>query len=171
MNVFKSLAAVVFFAGVPVAGGLAAPATVVETEIELKTYPFSDPDPVPATDRTRYPYFFFDGTSATGAPRVWKAVVLENDKVKVTVLPEIGGKVWGAVDKVTGRAFIYYNHVVKFRNISQRGPWCSGGIEFNFGLIGHGPWTATPVSHFVRRNADGSVSCFVSEEELATRTV
>lgn len=171
MNVFKSLAAAVFFAGVPVAGGLAAPATVVETEIELKTYPFSDPDPVPATDRTRYPYFFFDGTSATGAPRVWKAVVLENDKVKVTVLPEIGGKVWGAVDKVTGRAFIYYNHVVKFRNISQRGPWCSGGIEFNFGLIGHGPWTATPVSHFVRRNADGSVSCFVSEEELATRTV
>jgi len=149
----------------------AVPATVVETEVELKTYPFFDPDPVPATEKTRYPYFFIDGTSAVGTPRRWKAVVLENDKVKVTILPEIGGKVWGAVDKVSGREFIYYNHVVKFRNISQRGPWCSGGIEFNFGLLGHGPWTATPVSYFVRRNADGSASCFVSDEELATRTV
>jgi len=145
-------------------------ARIVETELEMKTYPFSDPDPVPATDRTRYPYFFFDGTSDTAAMRKWKAVILENDKVKVTVFPEIGGKVWGAVDKVTGREFIYYNHVVKFRNISQRGPWCSGGIEFNFGIIGHGPWTATPVSYVTRRNADGSVSCFVSETELVTRS-
>ena len=146
-------------------------ATVVETEVELKTYPFSDPDPVPATSLTRYPYFFIDGTSDRGEMRKWRAVVLENEHVKVTMLPEIGGKVWGAVDKKSGREFIYYNHVVKFRNISQRGPWCSGGIEFNFGIIGHGPWTATPVSYCVRTNADGSASCFVSEEEHATRTV
>ena len=91
-------------------------ATVTETEIELATYPFFDPDPVPATGEMRYPYFFFDGTSATNAPRKWKAVVLENDKIKVTILPEIGGKIWGAVDKKTGRDFIYFNNVVKFRN-------------------------------------------------------
>ena len=146
------------------------PATVVETELEMPTYPFSDPDPVPATAKTRYPYFFFDGTSATNVMRKWKAVILENAHVRVTVMPEIGGKVWGAVDKRTGKEFVYYNHAVKFRNISQRGPWCSGGIEFNFGIIGHGPWTATPVSYFVRTNADGSASCFVSETELVTRT-
>lgn len=145
-------------------------ARVHETTLEMKTYPFSDPDPVPATGLTRYPYFFFDGTTDVSETRAWKAVVLENDKVKVTVFPEIGGKVWGAVDKVTGREFIYRNRVVKFRNISQRGPWCSGGIEFNFGIIGHGPWTATPVSYVTRTNADGSVSCFVSETELVTRT-
>lgn len=145
-------------------------AQVYEMALEMKTYPFSDPDPVPATGQTRYPYFFFDGTTDVPEMRTWKAVILENDKVKVTVFPEIGGKVWGAVDKVTGREFVYYNHVVKFRNISQRGPWCSGGIEFNFGIIGHGPWTATPVSYVTRTNADGSVSCFVSETELVTRT-
>ena len=152
----------------PVAG--APVATATETELEFKTYPFSDPDPVPATRSVRYPYFFFDGTAKDGVPRRWKAVILENDRVRVTMLPEIGGKVWGAEDKITGRAFIYYNHVVKFRNIAQRGPWCSGGIEFNFGLIGHGPWTATPVSYCVRTNADGSVSYFASETELATLT-
>ena len=145
-------------------------ARVFETTMKMKTYPFSDPDPVPATDKTRYPYFFFDGTTDASQIRGWKAVVLENDKVKVTVFPEVGGKVWGAVDKVTGREFIYFNKVVKFRNISQRGPWCSGGVEFNFGIIGHGPWTATPVSYVTRTNADGSVSCFVSETDLVTRT-
>ncbi len=147
-------------------------ATVTETEIELATYPFFDPDPVPATGEMRYPYFFFDGTSATNAPRKWKAVVLENDKIKVTILPEIGGKIWGAVDKKTGRDFIYFNNVVKFRNVARRGPWCSGGIELNFGIYGHTPSTATPVSYVTRVNNDKeeSVSCFISDTELVCRT-
>ena len=63
------------------------PASVVETEIELKTYPFSDPDPVPATSLTRYPYFFIDGTSEKGEMKKWKAVILETEHVKVTMLP------------------------------------------------------------------------------------
>ena len=147
-----------------------AAATVTETEIELPTYPFSDPNPVPATGTTRYPYFFFDGTSATSVMRKWKAVILENEKIKVTILPEIGGKIWGAEDKATGEAFIYYNHAVKFRNIAMRGPWCSGGIEFNFGIIGHAPSTATPVDYLCRTNADGSASYFCGNTELICRT-
>ena len=153
-----------------VASAVWAGATVTETEIELPTYPFSDPDPVPATSATRYPYFFFDGTSATRVMKRWKAVVLENDKIKVTMLPEIGGKIWGAVDKATGHEFIYFNHAVKFRNIANRGPWCSGGIEFNFGIIGHAPSTATPVAYVCRTNADGSASYFCSDTELICRT-
>ena len=149
---------------------LAAVASVTETELEFKTYPYSDPDPVPATDRSRYPYHFFDGTTNDAVTRKWKAVVLENDSIRVTVLPEIGGKVHGAVDKRTGRDFIYSNGVVKFRNIAIRGPWCSGGIEWNFGLVGHGMWTASPVSYFTRRNADGSASCFVADHDFVTGT-
>ena len=147
-----------------------AAATVVETEVEMPTYPFSDPDPVPATETARYPYFFFSGSSAKSEPRKWKAVVLENEKTRVTILPEIGGKVWGATDKATGRDFIYNNHVVKFRNVAMRGPWTSGGIEFNFGVFGHAPSTSTPVSYFCRTNADGSASCFLSDTELICRT-
>ena len=83
---------------------------------------------------------------------------MENKHIEVYVLPQAGGKVWGAIDKSNGEEFIYRNEVMKFRNISLRGPWTSGGIEFNFGVIGHTPSTATPVDYITRRNSDGSVT-------------
>lgn len=67
----------------------------------------------------------------------------------------------GAYDLRTGVDFIYFNHVAKFRDISMRGPWASGGIEFNFGKMGHEPYTSAPVDWCARTNEDGSVSCFV----------
>ncbi len=143
----------------------------VETRV-LDTYPFSDPNPVPilARDRRLYPYHSFEGYAATSEPREWKVVKMENDLIEVFVLPEVGGKVWGAVVKATGDEFIYRNDVVKFRDIALRGPWTSGGIEFNFGVIGHTPATATPVDHMVRENEDGSASAFVGAMDLPSRT-
>ncbi|MDE2875020.1 MAG: DUF5107 domain-containing protein [Gemmatimonadota bacterium] len=142
-----------------------------ETRI-LDTYPFSEPDPIPilVSDPRLYPYHAFRGYSATSEPREWKVVKLENDLIEVFVLPEAGGKVWGAVVKGTGHEFIYRNEVMKFRDIALRGPWTSGGIEFNFGVIGHTPATATPVDYLVRENADGSVSCIVGAMDLPSRT-
>ncbi len=151
-------------------GAVLAGSKVREDTVEMPTYPFSDPDPVPCTEKNRYPYFRYDGSTATPVTQAWRRVVLENGRVRVTLLPEIGGKVWGAEDKTTGREFIYFNHVVKFRNIAMRGPWCSGGIEFNFGIMGHSPTTATPVDWCVRTNSDGSASCFVSATEWINRT-
>ncbi len=147
-----------------------ADATVTETTVTMPTYPYSDPAPVPCVGAATYPYFRYDGSSATSAPRDWNAVVLENSKTRITIMPEIGGKVWGAVDKRSGHEYIYFNHAVKFRDIAMRGPWCSGGIEFNFGILGHAPWTATPVDWTVRKNGDGSASCFVGLTELINRT-
>ncbi len=142
-----------------------------ETRV-LDTYPFSDPNPVPvlATDRRLYPYHTFEGYAATSEPREWKVVRMENDLIEVFVLPEVGGKVWGAVVKETGHEFIYRNEVMKFRDIALRGPWTSGGLEFNFGVIGHTPATATPVDYVVRENADGSVSTIVGATDLPART-
>ena len=145
-------------------------ATATVGEMRLKTYPFSDPDPVPATATTRYPYFRYDGSTDEALTQAWKTVMLENGRIRVVMLPEVGGKVWAATDKVTGRDFLYCNHVMKFRDIAVRGPWVSGGIEFNFGVFGHSPSSSTPVDWFVRENADGSASCFVASEEYATRT-
>ena len=138
----------------------------------LETYPFSDPNPVPvlATDRRLYPYHTFEGYAATPEPREWRVVRMENDLIEVFVLPEVGGKVWGAVVKATGHEFIYRNEVMKFRDIALRGPWTSGGIEFNFGVIGHTPATATPVDYDLRENADGSVSAIVGAMDLPSRT-
>lgn len=146
-------------------------ATVTETVETVKTYPFSDPDPVADPSDLFYPYFRFDGFSAKGTDRQWKVVSLENDYIKLTLFPEIGGKIWGAVDKTPGKEFIYNNHVVKFRDIAMRGPWTSGGIEFNFGIIGHAPTSSTPVDYVTRQKPDGSVSCYVSSYELVTRTL
>jgi tetratricopeptide (TPR) repeat protein len=153
-------------------------AVVSETVETVRTYPFGDPDPVPIFARSSmwgrgeriYPYFFFDGFSPDGADQDWTVVRLENRHIQVAVLPQAGGKVWGASDKATGRDFLYWNKVLKFRQIALRGPWTSGGIEFNFGVVGHAPWTASPVDYLTRRNPDGSVSCFVGTLDLPSRT-
>jgi len=163
-------ASTVFLLGTLCASALLAASKVTEGTLAMPTYPFSDPDPVPCVAERRYPYFRYDGSSATAVTQSWTCVTLENDRVRVTMLPEIGGKVWGALDKATGREFIYFNHVVKFRDIAMRGPWCSGGIEFNFGITGHAPTTATPVDWTVRQNADGSSSYFASATEYVNGT-
>ncbi len=145
-------------------------ATVKEWIQEMGTYMFSDPDPVPNPDNLFYPYFRFDGFTDNKADRKWKTVELENEYIRLSLFPEIGGRIWGAIDKTTGKEFIYYNHVVKFRDIAMRGPWVSGGIEFNFGIIGHAPTSSTPVDYFVQQKEDGSASCYISAVDYITRT-
>ncbi len=95
---------------------------------------------------------------------------MENPYIEVSVLPQVGGKIWGATEKSTGREFIYTNYVLKFREIALRGPWTSGGIEFNFGIVGHTPAGAAPVDYLMRTNPDGSVSCIVGTMDLPSRT-
>ncbi|MDD4645025.1 MAG: DUF5107 domain-containing protein [Bacteroidales bacterium] len=133
------------------------------------TYPYSDPNPVARTGKI-YPYFRFDGYTTQGINRDWKIVELENEWIRVLIAPEMGGKILGAIEKSTGQEFIYFNKVIKFRDIAMRGAWTSGGIEFNFGSIGHAPTTATPVDYLTRTNSDGSVSCIVGAMDLTSRT-
>ncbi len=145
-------------------------AVVTESQASMTTYGFGDPNPVANPLASFYPYWRFDQFDSKGVEKTWKTVTLENDYIRVTLFPEIGGKVWGAVDKTTGKEFVYYNHVVKFRDIAMRGAWVSGGIEFNFGIIGHVPTSATPVDYCTLTKPDGSVSCHIASYELITRT-
>ena len=152
---------------------LAQKAAITEEFMEIMTYPYSDPNPVPVIIEGRneiYPYHSYNGYTLTGQMQKWKVIKLENDYIEVYVLPSDGGKVWGAIEKSTGKEFIYRNEVAKYRNISLRGPWTSGGIEFNFGIIGHNPSTCVPVDYKTVENADGSVSCFVGNLDLPSRT-
>lgn len=143
--------------------------TIREYNKTITTYPFDDPNPIPAFTNI-YPYFRYDGFTDKPVQKAWKVVELENAYIKLTILPQIGGKIWSAVEKVSGRPFIYENHVVKFRDIAMRGPWTSGGIEPNYGIMGHTPNTVTPVDYLVRQNSDGSASCIISVLDLLTRT-
>lgn len=151
-------------------GSISAQETSVREEyIPFDTYSFSDPDPVAQPGKI-FPYFRFDRYSYTPVVKKHKMIVLENKWIKVWIAPEIGGKIWGALDKKNNHYFIYFNKVVKFRDIAMRGPWTSGGIEHNFGAIGHAPTVATPVNYHYQVNSDGSVSCFVGMIDLPSRT-
>ena len=136
---------------------------------EFTTYPFSDPDPIPNATKI-YPYFRFDGFTETPIQKKWKVVEIENDFIKILILPEVGGKIWAAIDKKTNEPFVYYNHAVKFRDVAMRGPWTSGGIEANYGIIGHTPNCATPVDYIVSKKEDGSISCTIGVLDLLTQT-
>jgi lipopolysaccharide biosynthesis regulator YciM len=144
--------------------------TVKEYNKVFTTYPFSDPNPVADGSSLFFPYFRYDGFTDKPIQKEWKVVEIENDFIKIMILPEIGGKIWSAVEKSTGENFIYYNHVVKFRDIAMRGPWTSGGIEANYGIIGHTPACATPVDYKIIHEKDGSVSCIIGVLDLLTRT-
>jgi tetratricopeptide (TPR) repeat protein len=174
-----AVAGLLFLIGHGAACRASSPGAVAEEKAEVvRTYPFSDPDPVPILARSSmwgqgarlYPYFMFDRFTAEPVDKTWTVVRLKNPYIEVAVLPEAGGKVWGATENATGRDFLYWNHVLKFRQIALRGPWTSGGIEWNFGVVGHAPSTATPVDYVLRQDPDGSASCVVGTMDLPSRT-
>src|SRR5258708_1681926 len=144
-------------------------AVVKEYDQAFTTYPYSDPDPVPTMSKF-YPYFRYDGFADAPVQKKWKVVELSNDYLQILILPEIGGKVWAAIEKSTGKSFIYFNHVVKFRDVAMRGPWTSGGMEPNYGIMGHTPNCFSPVDYVVRQNSDASASCIIGVLDLLTRT-
>ena len=111
MNLYKQITLYIFLLLTLIT--VAQTATIQEEHITLKTYPFSEPNVVPEVGRI-YPYFKFDGYTTKGVDKSWKMVVLENEYIKVYVCPEIGGKIWGAIEKSTGKEFVYFNNTVKF---------------------------------------------------------
>jgi Domain of unknown function (DUF5107) len=145
------------------------PATIREYEQAFPTYGFSDPNPIPLLNNV-YPYFRYDGFTDKPISKNWKVVELQNDYIRLLILPEIGGKIWTAIERSTNRPFLYFNHAVKFRDVAMRGPWTSGGLEANYGIIGHTPNCATPVDYITKNNADGSVSCIIGTLDLLSRS-
>ena len=111
-----------------------------------------------------YPYPVIETISDEKVDKDYLAIWLENEYIKVMVLPELGGRVQMAYDKIAKRHFVYYNHVVKPALVGLAGPWISGGIEFNWPQH-HRPSTFMPVDTCIEEEADGSVTVWVSEME------
>ncbi|MCC8409122.1 DUF5107 domain-containing protein [Mucilaginibacter sp. UR6-1] len=101
--------------------------------------------------------------------RDYTGVFLENAYLKIMILPELGGRVQMAYDKIRERHFIYYNQVIKPALVGLCGPWISGGIEFNWPQH-HRPSTFDPVDFDIEHNADGSITVWVSELEKMFHT-
>ena len=111
-----------------------------------------------------YPYPVIESISDKKTDKDWKAVWLENEYIKVMILPELGGRIQMAYDKIKQRHFVYYNHVIKPALVGLVGPWISGGIEFNWPQH-HRPSTYMPVDSTIVENEDGSVTVWVNEME------
>ena len=111
-----------------------------------------------------YPYPVIETISDEKTDKEYLAIWMENEYIKVMVLPELGGRIQMAYDKIAKRHFIYYNHVIKPALVGLAGPWISGGIEFNWPQH-HRPSTFMPVDTTIEANDDGSVTVWVSEME------
>jgi tetratricopeptide (TPR) repeat protein len=111
-----------------------------------------------------YPYPVIESISDEKTEKDYKAVYLENEYIKIMILPELGGRIQMAYDKIKQRHFVYYNHVVKPALVGLAGPWISGGIEFNWPQH-HRPSTFMPVDCTIVENEDGSVTVWVNEME------
>lgn len=98
----------------------------------------------------------------------YKIVTLENDYVKIEILPEIGGRIYSALDKTTGYDFFYKQHVIKPALIGVLGSWISGGVEFNWPFH-HRASGFMPCDFKTEEFADGSVACWLSEHDPIDR--
>ena len=117
-----------------------------------------------------YPYTMQDHLSRTKADRTYKALFLENEYLKLTCLPELGGRVHSVLDKTTNRQMFHINSVIKPSMIAMRGAWISGGIEWNTGPHGHTVTILSPVDALIGTNPDGSAYLEVSNVEKIFRT-
>jgi len=104
-----------------------------------------------------YPLPFHDRISETPTDRSWVGLHLENDYLRVLVLPELGGRIHYAIDRRTGYPLFYANPAIKPALVGLAGPWLAGGVEFNWPQH-HRPATFLPVAWEIDE-ADGTIWC------------
>lgn len=146
-------------------GPVAAQVKVWQGSITLPTYEEGKPDPNPpfdvySTTQFSYPYTLRKNLTGQNAEHVWRAVFLENEYLKCTVLPDIGGHVYTCVDKINGQPIFYANPSIKKAQIGYRGAWAAFGIEFNF-PVSHNWVSMSPVDFAFAAQPDGSASVSV----------
>lgn len=142
-----------------------------EEEVSIPTYGIGQPDRNPMFLEKRvyqgssgkvYPHPVIDKIEDEKKPQSYKMVILENEYVRIEIMPELGGRIYRALDKTNNYDFVYYNQVIKPALVGLAGPWISGGIEFNWPQH-HRPNTYGPVEYQLADNKDGSATVWVSE--------
>ncbi len=152
---------------------LTAQVKISEQEWIIPTYKVGPPDKNPmffkgesyqGASKYIYPYGMNDVIANEKSDQKWKALILENEYIKLCITPEIGGKLYYGTDKSNGYNFIYKNGVVKPSNIGMLGAWVSGGIEWCV-IHHHRASTFLPVDYDLAENADGSKTIWIGETE------
>ncbi|MEV6162926.1 DUF5107 domain-containing protein [Streptomyces sp. NPDC052052] len=94
---------------------------------------------------TVLPVRMLDGYGRARTPTAVDAIVIEDDRLRATVLPGLGGRVHSLHHKPTGRELLYTNPVLQPADFALNGAWFSGGIEWNIGATGHSTLSCAPV--------------------------
>ena len=152
-------------------------ARIYEKKLSIPTYGLDKPDPNPRfyIDRTYqgaqgrvYPYPMSDVLTNKRNNKSYDAVYLENDYIKICVLPQIGGRIFSAIDKTNDYDFFYRQSVIKPSLIGMLGSWISGGVEWNFPHH-HRSRTYMPMEYEIKENPDGSKTLWMGELERRHR--
>ncbi len=147
---------------------------VWEDDVVIPTYALGADDINPHFRETSgsliYPYTMQDQFGETREDRTYRAVFLENEFLRLMVLPEIGGRIQSVYDKTTGQEMFYRNQVIRPGHIALRGAWVSGGVEWNRGPQGHTVTSFSPVDVLPVQNPDGSAALLIGSTEMNFRT-
>lgn len=153
------------------------PVTYAEVNEVIATYTSNPPEPNPmfffgrgtqGAEQRIYPYPLYDNLTNKKSNQTYKLLYLENEYVKIGVMPELGGRLFSAVDKTNNYDFIYRQHVIKPALIGLTGAWISGGVEWNIPHH-HRASTFIPVQWQLENHADGSKTIWVGELEIRHR--
>jgi len=156
---------------------MSTPVVVRRETVQIPTYRPERPDPNPMFLEKRvyqgssgrvYPLPCTDRIAAEPTPVAWDAVYLENEYLSVMLLPQLGGRIHRILDKSNGYDAVYHQNVVKPALVGLAGPWCSGGIEFNWPQH-HRPSTFMPTDVEIERHPDGAVTVWMSEHDPLAR--
>lgn len=162
MSYHRLLLAAMFVSSLSVAK---AEVRVWQGTLTLPSYEEGKPDPNPpfdlfATTRFNYPYTLRENLTDHPVSHTWRAIYLENEYLKCSVLPDIGGHLYTCTDKISGQSMFYANPSIKKAQIGYRGAWAAFGIEFNF-PVSHNWASMSPVDFAYAPNSDGSASVTV----------
>ena len=155
----------IFFIVLTMATLSQAQVRVWEGTLTLPTYEEGMPDPNPpfnqfTNNKFNYPYVLRENLTSRRDNHDWRAIYLENEYLKCSVLPDIGGHLYTCIDKISGQSMFYANTSIKKAAVGYRGAWAAFGIEFNF-PVSHNWASMSPVDFAFHKNADGSASVIV----------
>ena len=171
LKLFGQIIVLIFF--ILTGNNLVAQVTLTEQQWVIPTYKVEPPEKAPifftngsyqGASQYIYPLAKNDVISDKKVDQPWKALILENEYIKLCVTPEIGGKLYYATDKTNNYNFVYKNDVVKPGNLGMTGAWVSGGIEWCV-LHHHRASTILPVDYSLAENENGSKTIYIGETE------
>lgn len=153
------------------------PVKAWEQPVTFRTYLPARPDPNPLFLEKRvyqgssgrvYPLPVIDRIDTEPTERLWRAVHIENEFIRLMILPEIGGRIHIGLDKSNDYDFFYRQNVIKPALVGLAGPWISGGVEFNWPQH-HRPATFMPMEVNIERGEDGSITVWCSDHDPLAR--